>query len=856
MSKRLPFFISLFYIILWNTQSVAQTISVSVPHQVAVGENFRLSYTISTQDVDDFRAGNIPSALEVLAGPYTSSQSSYQISSNGRASSSSSTTYTYTLYAAKNGTYIIPPAIAVINGKKYASRAAKVEVSGHTRNTTTPQMHEDNNSQMRSSGSRISGNDLFIKVSANKRVVHEQEPILLTYKVYTLLDLTQLEGKMPDLTGFHTQEIKLPQQKNFHVENVNGKNYRCVTWSQYVMYPQITGKLTIPSITFKGIVVQQNRNVDPLEAFFNGGSGYVEVKRNIVAPSIDVQVLPLPARPANFSGGVGTFNISAQLNKNQIKTGEPIQLRISISGVGNLKLIKQPEIKLPKDFDKYAPKVTDKTQLTAQGVEGSMIYDYIIVPRNVGQYDIPPIEFVYYDTPSNSYRTISTQPFKLNVTKGNGATNTVSNFSAKENDIREIKRGNVDSYDIHQSFFESTTYWLLIILPIGTFGILLFAFRKRAKENADVIGAKGKKANKVANKRLKKAKGLMELGNHHEFYDEVLKALWGYVGDKMNIPVEELSRENISEKLQTYHVDHATISMFISAIDECEYERYAPRDVAGNMNKTFDAAMTAIMDIENVMNKKQKHYTPFIVWAIFLGSLLPTMAIAANKNIADKAYLAGDYQLAIKEYTQLIKTHKNAILYYNLGNAYYRTNDITHAVLFYERALQLEPGNKDIRFNLQFARSKTIDKIGDDNEMFFITWYKSCVNFTSVDNWAYISIVMLICFLTFFLLYLFSERMILRKSGFYASLCCLCICIISIVFSYQQKYNLQHSTGAIVMTSSAAVYKTPTQNNAAQFTIHEGTKVDLLDQGMKGWANIKLADGREGWILATTIEKI
>lgn len=179
---------------------------------------------------------------------------------------------------------------------------------------------------MRTAGSRISGRDLFIKVTANKRRVHEQEPVLLTYKVYTQVDLTQLEGKMPDLKGFHNQEVPLPQQKTFHTETVNGRPYRCVTWSQYVMYPQMTGSLTIPAITFKGIVVQQNRNVDPMEAFFNGGSGYVEVKKDIIAPSVKIQVDPLPQRPANFSGGVGKFNISASIDKKEVKAGEPITI--------------------------------------------------------------------------------------------------------------------------------------------------------------------------------------------------------------------------------------------------------------------------------------------------------------------------------------------------------------------------------------------------------------------------------------------------------------------------------------------------------------------------------------------------
>ena len=254
----------------------AQTLTVNAPSHVQTGENFRLTYTLNTQDAEGFRIGNVPEGLEIITGPYTSSQSSFQMV-NGHTSSSSSITYTFIICANKNGTYTIPAAHVNAGGKQVASQPVKITVSGHAANTGgAPKMHEDHdNHQMRQAGSAISGNDLFIRVSANKRRVHEQEPILLTYKVYTLVDLTTLEGKMPDLTGFHTQEVKLPQQKSFHVEEVNGRPYRCVTWSQYVMYPQMTGQLEIPSITFNGTVVQQNRAVDPFEAFFNGGSGYV-----------------------------------------------------------------------------------------------------------------------------------------------------------------------------------------------------------------------------------------------------------------------------------------------------------------------------------------------------------------------------------------------------------------------------------------------------------------------------------------------------------------------------------------------------------------------------------------------------
>lgn len=581
-------------------------IAVSVPSHVEAGENFRLSYTINTQDVDEFRAGNIPGGLELIAGPYTSQQSSYRMV-NGHTSSSSSITFTYTLYAAKDGSFTIPPAHARINGRMVASRAAKVVVSGRSRNSGgAPKMHGEDESRepsMASAGTRITANDLFIKVTANKRRVHEQEPILLTYKVYSLVDLTQLEGKMPDLTGFHSQEVPLPQQKSFHLERVNGKPYRAVTWSQYVMYPQMTGKLQIPSITFKGIVVQQNRSVDPFEAFLNGGSGYVEVHRNIVAPGLTVQVDPLPAKPAGFSGGVGRFNISAQLTKKEVKAGDPVTLRVVVGGNGNLKLIKQPEVNFPKDFDKYDAKVTDKTKLTSTGVGGNMIYDFLFVPRNQGTYTIPAVSFTYYDTGLNAYKTIKTQPFKLVVDKGDGNSTSSDYDAQKDNDIHDIMSGKCEQRQVGNFFFGSTSWWISLLLPMIAFIVLLVIFRKRALDHADAVKMRGKKANKIARKRLKKASKLMFQGKSEAFYDEVLRALWGYVGYKLNIPVEQLNRDNITEKLQSHQVDDATIGKFISALDTCEFERYAPGDASGNMEKTFNSAMTAIEEIEEVMKR-------------------------------------------------------------------------------------------------------------------------------------------------------------------------------------------------------------------------------------------------------------
>lgn len=591
---------------LGSVGTVSAQISVSVPSHVQAGENFRLAYTINNQDVEDFRAGNIPEGLELIAGPYTSQQSSYQMV-NGHTTSSSSITFTYTLYATKDGSYNIPPAHARIRGRNVASRAVRVTVSGRARNTGgTPRMHQDESAPaMQSAGSRISDKDLFIKVTANKKRVHEQEPVLLTYKVYTLVDLTQLEGKMPDLTGFHSQEIPLPRQKSFHIERVNGKTYRAVTWSQYLMYPQMTGSLKVPSITFKGIVVQENRNVDPFEAFFNGGSGYVEVKRNIVAPGMTIQVDPLPTKPAGFSGGVGKFNISAQLSKKEVKAGDPVTLRVVVGGTGNLKLIKQPEPVFPKGFDKYDPKVTDKTKLTNAGVGGNMVYDFLVVPRNQGEYDIPPVAFTYYDVDANAYKTIRTQGFHLSVAPGDGKGETDSYDASKDNDIHDIKSGDTTVHPIGDIFYGSAAYWISLVIPLVAFIVMLIVFRRRAIENADIVKMRGKRATKMARRRLKNASRLMFAHKQAEFYDEVLRALWGYAGYKLNMSVESLSRDNIKDNLMQHGVPAESVEKFIMALDECEFERYAPGDAAGNMEKTFQSAMTAIMEIENVMNRKK-----------------------------------------------------------------------------------------------------------------------------------------------------------------------------------------------------------------------------------------------------------
>jgi tetratricopeptide (TPR) repeat protein len=458
------------------------------------------------------------------------------------------------------------------------------------------------------------------------------------------------------------------------------------------------------------------------------------------------------------------------------------------------------------------------------------------------------------------------------VAKGSGSAK-VSDFTGQEDlqllnkDIRHIKTGSSKQHSLDDFFFGSTGYWCSLIILAIIFISLFVIFRKRAIENANITKQRGKRANKVATKRLKKASRLMAENKPGEFYDEVLRALWGYVGDKLAIPVEQLSHDNISQRLTERQVDEVTISEFMGALDECEFERYAPGDPKGNMNKVYDKAMSAIEKIEEVMKKSGKRseaggertpHARLILFAVIslTSYLLPFTSLAITKAEADSAYVHDEYQKAIDGYEALLKKGVSAELYYNLGNAYYRTENITRAVLNYERALLLSPSDPDIRFNLQMARSKTIDKIVPEQEMFFVTWYRSLINMASVDGWAMIALVCLALAIILALIYLFSDHIWLRKVGFFGAFLMIVVFVCSNIFAHQQKNQLVNRTGAIITESAVTVKSTPAKNGIDLFILHEGTKVTIIDASMKEWKEIRLADGKEGWIETRQMEAI
>ena len=384
-----------------NVRAEELSFTANAPSAVVMGETFRLSYTINTHNAKGFRVGNIED-FDILSGPNQSSSSSTSIV-NGVRTSSKTLTFTCILRPQKEGTFTIPSATITAEGKQMSSKQLTIKVlPPDQRGSQAQQSGAQGRGTATAQTGKIGDDDLFIVATVNKKKVYEQEAILLTYKIYTTVNLTNVSGKMPDLKGFHTQEVEMPKgNREFELEHYNGRNYRTIVWSQYVLFPQQSGQLEIPSITFEGTVAQRVQNYDPFEAFFNGGSNYVNVQKPIRTPKLTIDVSPLPSgKPASYCGGVGNFSISSTISTTELK--------VIISGTGNMKLIKTPEVKFPADFEVYDPKVDNKFTLKTGGLSGNKVIEYLAIPRHAGNYTIPPVEFSYFDVKSGTYKTLTT----------------------------------------------------------------------------------------------------------------------------------------------------------------------------------------------------------------------------------------------------------------------------------------------------------------------------------------------------------------------------------------------------------------------------------------------------------------
>ena len=605
-----------FYIVtILCTQALLSQVKLSIqaPSQAEVGERIRVSYVANTKDVEDIQVGDFP-GFKVLYGPSTSSSSSFSIV-NGKTTQSSSLTFTYTLIATDEGTHKLPIATVKVDGKSYKSSEASIEVlpSGSNANSGNSGSQGGGGQSPQSrrtptSSKDITSKDLYMVATASKQKIYEQEAILLTYKLYSLVNIQQLSGEIPQLDGCHVQEVDSKAQMSLKYEHVNGRNYATGIWRQYVIYPQKTGKIKIPAVTFDSQVELTDMSMDPFDVFFGGGSLTQIVRKQIVAPAIEIEVMPLPTpKPANFSGAVGKFTISSTLTPEQVNANDAATLRLVVNGNGNMKLMKAPKVEFPQDFEVYNPKETDKTTNTATGAKGNFIYDYVVVPRHGGKYSISPVEFVYFNPEEGKYVTLHTDSFSLAVAKAKGGSTVVQreqeDLKVIDNDIRFIHLDGAALGSDSNAFFGSWSYLALYAVLLLSFGIVAAVFKRQIKENANISRQRVRRAGKAASKRMKNAANLMKSRQSALFYDEVMKALLGYVCDKLNLPVSDLTKDNVAGILKDKGVSDSIVKDYMDVLSECEFARFAPGDPEATMDKIFSNASNVIDSLDAAIRK-------------------------------------------------------------------------------------------------------------------------------------------------------------------------------------------------------------------------------------------------------------
>lgn len=550
------------------------------------GGYYRLTFTVASDGVEDFTPPNL-SAFEKLSGPMPSTFSSFQMI-NGRTSHESSTTYTYILSPKKSGKLTIGPATVKVKGKVLRSApitlhatAANPSGSGSQSGQKQQGRNEDDEQiEVQQAGSAVSQRDLFIDMTPSRTRVMEQEAVLLTYRIHVRVGVglsnTQLTTK-PDFKGLISHELPLPgSQIQMTIERHNGTTYRTGTILQYVIFPQQAGKLTIPSITFDCTVVQQDHTLNPIDAYFNGGGRIgVMVQRTVPEAHLQIDSLPQP-KPASFAGAVGRFSLSGKVLSPTLRTNDVATYRLTVKGVGNLRLITPPAVTFPQDFDTYDAKTTDQTKVTTEGLEGQLTFDYTFVPRNVGQYTIPAIEFTYYDTETHRYQTLHTQPVVLQVEKGEHSNDDVDRqLALLRSDIHDIHTGQHTGGPSQPFAWGSWAYRLLEVVLLAAFGLAVWLLRRMKERRADVTTRKRSRAAKTALARLDKAEKSLQT-DVRQVYAEIGAALSGFLCDALNLQTAETDKEHALPLLLQRGADEATAEAFFQVVDDCQYAQYAP----------------------------------------------------------------------------------------------------------------------------------------------------------------------------------------------------------------------------------------------------------------------------------------
>ncbi|MCI2082605.1 MAG: BatD family protein [Bacteroidales bacterium] len=870
------FYIAVLLFVTSFTVYAQHNFTVEAPNVVSADETFRVVFTADGKISDFDWPGS--SDFDVVWGPQSGSSSSVSII-NGKRTSSFSETYTYVLQPKKEGKFTIPAATCKLGKKTYASGSVTVEVvkaQGNAASQSPSQGSGGGSNDYTASESvpAVSGKDCFIRMLLSKTSVVKGEPIVATIKIYTKSDISGFDDvKFPDYNGFWSQELQSPQKIEFHRENVNGSIYNVALLRSNLLIAQQTGTLTINPAEV-GVVLRVRGESSGNSIFDDFFDNYNTVHKKLTTPAVSVKVRPLPSgAPASFKGGVGQYKMSVRLSRDSIKSNEAASLIIKITGEGNIALLDAPEINLPADFEVYDTKATNNVTNGTKGMSGTRTFEVPFIPRSRGSYKIDPISYSYYDNSKGRYETLSSDTIYVNVSKGSdvaGGGVAVQGVNRKDvktlsDDIRFITTGDPHLRKIGSSFVGSLLFYLiagLILLVAVAAGLLLKSVSAR---RMDIAGTRNRKASKMARKRLRQAENFMKQDLYSAFYEELHKAVLGYVSDKLTIPMAGLSKENIAERLLERSVTEDTVKSFSDIIDACEYARYAPDSTHKEMENIYGQAVKAVSDIESeIRSPKQPGKTSAnaaIVITLLVALASPVFKAKADPVVdtlwsqANRAYTEGSYDTALPKYKAIVEQDGLASpeLYCNIGDCYFKMSQISDAILYYEKALKLDPSFADAENNLAICQARIVDRIDVLPEFFLTKWTRKLKYSMSSNAWAWISLILLSVTAILLLVYFYG------RSGRVAALVFSCIffalTLCSAGLSFSEKRDAAVQNTAIVMQPAATVKSSPGDSGNDVFVIHEGIKVNVLDT-LGDWTKIEISDGRQGWLPESYITKI
>ncbi len=607
MMKKLITYIFLLCLVL-TAHAEKTKFTMSAPNAVETGQQFRLSFSLNERGTNLQLPSGLSDNFQILMGPSTGQSTSIQ-TINGRTTTTVNYSYTYILKAKKEGTFEIRPGSVEVNGKIIESNTIKIQVvkaqsnqSQQQGGTTQPQGGTQN--------ADLDKDNLFVRVDLSKRNAYRGEQIIATVKLYINPNIPIYnfdEVNLPTYEGFYTQDIEIPQQINFTREVFDNKIYQVGILKKTILFPQQNGRLKIDPFSVSILVRQRVKARSFFDDFFDN---YRTVKATATSEATTVNVKDLPTEPANFMGGVGNFNISSEISSENVTTNDAVTLKVKISGNGNIRLVRTPELTLPSDFEVYDPRATDNVTTSDNGATGTKTIEYLFQPRFEGDYTIPAIKFAYFNPSTGQYVTKSTKEYNLHVEKGaeEQSTTVVSSLRKEDvrligQDIRYIKQGSPALKLKGTTFYGSLSFYLAYLLSAILFIALYLIYRKKARENANIALVRNKKANRVATKRLKAAAGYMKQNNNEAFHDAILKAFWGYLSDKLGIPIADLNRETAVSKLNARNVAEEVIKDFEEVIDQCEFARYAPVGGAEARHDLYKKAETTMSRFEKQIKR-------------------------------------------------------------------------------------------------------------------------------------------------------------------------------------------------------------------------------------------------------------